>query len=974
MNGVIDELPQCDKDDKDEAQTKLIVGILANLRLCFAIIRLFTMASHIGESPQTAFLSSRDRYKDQGNYFVLSTFISESRAAALPVLTRILPYLNKLEKTTAHYFLFVLCEILLGGPEEYHSEANKYEGEPDEESINRLCQLGFDRALAYSALMSNGNIEEIAKDYLISRREARTTSQNEESMPALVEGEELEQHEPITMEVDAPSQDVGLGSSVSNAKPEFKETAMETLAGLRTAFSNDLENYITDILIYHPELPFDLCKLIKSVSKWESKEWLQDKLLELAARLASLEDDKATKAKEITACAHVLGLLLSEPRYFKSAESTILGFLDSFVGFLKVEPEQEAPWLSPVSLIIETIIRESDYVQMRHQAAGLPREEAVPEIDTKLYGRLVDNLVSILESNPSDETVVLCTLRLLVRLTRDGQWARRFREVNGISALLKVVHRHVGKPALKLFDSSIVIIRNIVEDDKIILATIRSSVMYALEHSGQRGRPIELSELIRNKHADVLRNPALFSQAVTQVAKLHQWSSTSPGVRRLTKKQTESATEGANENDKDNNADANKDAKSSTLETPRKPTLELNYTSGVVQILLTELLSHHSEASAAPKDASNATTSTNKPADSTNANGTSTSANRSKLSPEELRDYHYTLFLLLTLSELLASYNNCKVEFVNYSRRGQPREPLTPSKPRSTMLNYLLNDLLPTGNASYSIHTWGDLSLEKRKGISLLAANVISALCKKTPESYENDDRPDLLPTVRKFVLEGIARLFKDTLASNGPAQIKYGRFTALAELCRKLLVSQPLVPLAVLQAEVTGTADIAKLMFEKGFIGLLTSVVADIELDFPDVRGVVNDILTCLRDLTASINRLSANAALDVSTTTGDIDEISIASSVSDDEMQERDETPDVFQNSALGIMQGVVEDEDGHDEYDEYDEEMEYDEEDDDDEDDGGGLNRSGSESEEDDDDDEDEMVEDHDDMHVSRRFTLD
>ena len=157
LNKLTDELPNCDKDDPQ--QKELAVSVPGNLKRCFAVIRLFTIGSHISESPQTGFLSSRDRYKDQGHYFLLSSFLTESRAAILPALTRVLSHINKLDKNTTHYLLLILCEVILGGPEEYHSEANKYEGEPDEESINRLCQLGFDRALVYSALMTHGNIE-----------------------------------------------------------------------------------------------------------------------------------------------------------------------------------------------------------------------------------------------------------------------------------------------------------------------------------------------------------------------------------------------------------------------------------------------------------------------------------------------------------------------------------------------------------------------------------------------------------------------------------------------------------------------------------------------------------------------------------------------------------------------------------------------------------------------------------------------
>ena len=156
-----------------------------------------------------------------------------------------------------------------------------------------------------------------------------------------------------------------------------------------------------------------------------------------------------------------------------------------------------------------------------------------------------------------------------------------------------------------------------------------------------------------------------------------------------------------------------------------------------------------------------------------------------------------------------------------------------------------------------------------------------------------------------------------------------------------------------------------AKLMFEKGFVGLLTSVVADIELDFPDVRSVVNEILSSLRDLTIAVNRLAANLAIEANGATGDIDEISTASSVSEvEEMPDRDDTPDVFRNSALGILQGDVQEHGHHHDhdhddlgYEEYDEEMDYDD-DDDDEDDEDDLGDSGSDDQMDEDGEDDDL----------------
>lgn len=987
VQSLAQTLPLLNKDDPSE----LLLAVPANLKKAFTLIRLFTIDSPIAESPQTALLTSRERNKDQGHYFLLSSFITETRATCLPVLADLLSLLGKLEKLTAQPLLSLLCDLVLGGPEEFYTDANKYDGDPDEGIIQRLCQHGFDRTHVYSALVAHGNVEAAALTYLLSRRNIMpvpNVTAGSQSLPQpltespnesgdVPEGDSLspwhgpqpstDSLHPVpsefpmeSMDVDSPSLEGTSSGAAKDKGKESIETPAEALARLRTTFGENLENYITDILVYHPDLPFELSRLIKAVGKWESSEWLQEKMLELAARLASLEDDKATKGKEITACAHVLGLLLSEPRYYTAAEPGIIGFLDSFVSFLTVQNDMEAPWISSIAFIIEVIMREVEWRQCKKRHDPSPANTEYPDIDPDFYVRLLDKLIEILKVETDDETALVCVLRLLVRLTREGQYARLFREKNGIQSLLQLNHRHAGKTNFKISDSSIIIIRHVVEDDKIVLATMRSAVQMVLDVGANRGRHIDLSELLRNKYAEVLRNPELFKLAVEQIAKLTGWSSSSPNSHKLCKK-PETPTE---DTTKAEGEETIKENKLVTPETPKKSTLELNYSSGVVQILLTELLSHHTDtAPPAKKDdtALNASNSLPSNGPSETPNGNSNQVPRTKLEPEEMKDYAYTLFLLQTLSELVGCYNNCKLEFVNYSRRGQPWEPLTPSKPRSMMLNYLLNDLLPTGSVSYAAHSSHDMDLEKKRGISALVISVTASLCKRTMESYEHNDRPDLLLNVRKFVLEGIARSIKETLGSLGPAQLRYSKYTALAELCRKLLSSQPIQQM---QVETTNGSQMAKLMFEKGFIGLLTSVVADVELDFPDVRVVVNEILASLKDLTVSINRLAADSSIDAGRATGDIDEISTASSISDEDIQDRDETPDVFRNSALGIHHGVVEDNGHinhhhhhHHDFAEYDE-MDYDDEDDD-EDDDDDLDESGSE--------DDEMDEVGDDMNV-------
>lgn len=992
IKSLTESIRTSEKDDER------LVAIAPNLKKFFSLVRLFITESSITGSQQTAALSNRDRHRDQEHYFNPATFLTDTRATCIPVFCELMEHLEDYDKGTAQPFLDILWNLILGGPEEFNGDGMKYD-EPDDAMISRIAAQGFDRPLVYAALMANGNAENMALQHLHSRRgavppnepTARPTSPPPEASTsaALVsQGPPVLDFEPMMdysslldivdnrMDIDGPEigppapattdkgKDKADSTTSDKSKEVMVETRTETLARLRAEFARNLENYVTDILIYHPDLPFELSRVIRAVGKWESAEWVHDRMLELAARLASMEDDKESKAREITACAHVLGLLLSEKRYYEATEASIVVFLDSFVEFLNVEVNGETPWIASVTLIIEIVIREIEWRQTQKRLDPTFANVNVPELEPEFFPRLMDKLIAIIKADVVEDTVILCAMRLLVRVTRESQYAILFREKNGLQSLLHLNHRLAGKSSVKISEPSIIIIRSLVEDEKIIIATMRSAIQGILEVSAQRGRHVELGELLRSKYTEVLRNPELFGEAVESVAKLANWSSSNPNSHKLTKKQTEETPNETGDGPKPEKDAEKKDAKPPPPpETPKKPTLELSHSSGVVQIILTELLSHQPDAVASPKKESASSDSSS--SESTAPNGVDgvRSISQAKMTHEEVKEFSYSLFLLQILAELVGSYNNCKLEFVNYSRRVQSREPVTPSKPRSMMLNYLLNDLLPTGHPQYVCPPTHDMALEKKRGISALVITVISSLCKKTPESYELDDRPDLLVNVRKFVLEGIARSLKDTLASSGTAQQRYSRYTSLAELCRRLLQSQSPLVHPNMGFDISGSSAMAKLMYEKGFVGLLTSVVADVELDFPDVKLVINDILASLKDLTTCLNRLVQSGSLDTGSVSGDVEEISTASSASEDdeeeEMQERDDTPDVFRNSALGIMQGVVEDvgprnHRHHHNFNEYDEEMEYDDDEDEDDND---EDQSGS----DDDDMDDDGVDD-------------
>jgi len=136
---------------------------------------------------------------------------------------------------------------------------------------------------------------------------------------------------------------------------------------------------------------------------------------------------------------------------------------------------------------------------------------------------------------------------------------------------------------------------------------------------------------------------------------------------------------------------------------------------------------------------------------------------------EQHSKFIYQYLILQALTELLFCYNRTKMEFIGFSRKAAPRKATTPSKPRSAVLNYLLNDIIPLGTL---IHT-EDIADKKRATTSQWAILAIVSLSAQTGESLSAEDESSLL-FVRKFILESALKAFKDAYSSLEPLDAKW--------------------------------------------------------------------------------------------------------------------------------------------------------------------------------------------------------
>ncbi|KAI1608030.1 E3 ubiquitin-protein ligase HUWE1 [Exophiala viscosa] len=765
--------------------------------------------------------------------------------------------------------------------------------------------------------------------------------------------------------------------------------SVETITEQRAEIREDLADRCNNILNNHQNLTFELSDLIISATKKLpddlAKDYWRTTSDLLVSSLLSMqveEDINEARGKKIAAAAHLVALLIQDGDVF---DETLSIFQESFAGLLSYlrlpasdgrSAEDSFPWIAPVLLIVEKMLsRGSEPAEVKwnppHDLDSSGKAELTPisVLDQEEKLELFETLVNMLTRVGKDKTMAVAITRVLVILTRSRDVASRLAERRNLQRLFLMVKQLANGVGHRLQSSFMIVLRHIVEDEETVKQIMRSEIK---AHFIARGsKQVDTTSYVRDLYHLVLRSPEVFAQITNEMVKLSSWQQSGGGsigvVLRETsdststdEKKTEQAHSSTEPNEFSMEPAASVEPPEESIEDRNKSkALELRVPvvenpDGVIHFILSELLNYKDvedkevgiETPAKP-DENSKTEQSPVPESSEDAldQPPQPKPEKPKFKPEDHPIFSYRCFLMYSLTELLHSYNRTKVELINFSRKADPLS-MTPSKPRAGILNYLLNGLIP------SCHVEKEESLQFKKKLltSDWAIRVVVALCSKTGESRHTpaqrfsaqaqvddaDNEPDLT-FVQRFVLEHAIKSYKDAMSSNEVLQMKYSRLLCLADMFHRL-ISKPVVPEGSAGSQNTSYKVLARMMFEKNLIAVLTNSLADIDLGYPGSKRVIKFILRPLQELTTLASQLSItdpDFANSVAGNTAD-DIISSASSVSDVD-EEREETPDLFRNSALGMLdpnrdsesdseeQDEDEDEEMYDE--EYDDEMEYD-----------------------------------------------
>ncbi|CAJ2511750.1 Uu.00g073750.m01.CDS01 [Anthostomella pinea] len=770
--------------------------------------------------------------------------------------------------------------------------------------------------------------------------------------------------------------------------------AKEDLDAERTKLRLNFIDRCLDVIRAHPDSTHEVSELITAIvtrtpgdelsARQEMGETLVNALMSFA-----MDDDLKSNGRSIAAYAHLLSLLLQDKVFFRATVSTLKENVGEFLRFLHVpaspSTEDLAPWIPYVLLVFEILLSDDEQPgEIKWKAPTTendpiePLEWSQTDLNVKSDDRstLLGSVLEILPRIGKDESLAVSVLRILVIMTRDRAIARQVGDKKNLQRLFVTAKQlsGVGAPRLsetRIASNIVTVLRHVIEDEEVVKQMMRSEIR-AYFDSGRNTRPLDPAAFLRHFSAIALRDPSLFVDVSNEMLKLSRWGppesargqaislkelapeppkdDVTPTVRAtedLSIQDVKPSTESGDKQMEDASKPSTQDVKRPVLENP----------DGVVHFLLCELLNYKevddkdaSQATNDGKSAEDQGSSATTAAPETESRPGDGKEKKAKIAfrTEEHPIFIYRCFLLHCLAELLQSYNRTKVEFINF-KRNAPLFANTPVKPRSSVLNYLLTDLL------YPSHmdTPSDTIVHKKKyATAIQTQNLLVALVSKTGEKpadrsrekYDYDDEPDLL-FVRRFVLDTIQKAYKDASTSGDPFDSRYARMLALAEVMHLMMGDKdkdsPVPARTSHEPPERSQAQIRRLMYEKGYLASLTTSIADIDLAFPPVKRTIKYILRVLRILTSTAIHLSHSNILPASPTQDNADdELVSASSLSDME-DDREETPDLYRNSALGMLEpgrggdgdyseDSEEDEDEEMYDDEYDEQMGYESED--------------------------------------------
>ena len=749
------------------------------------------------------------------------------------------------------------------------------------------------------------------------------------------------------MEVDQASPDKGKDKAKEDGKPDRREE----LDTLRAQMREHVCQRILALADHHEALVFD-AKEAYAIT--HSQNALLDSLVAPLTPGSSGQemDEKATKLR-----LHLLALIFNDSKLLKTIDEDRARSLMQALS--AVESLEKVSWVSYCLLVAASLfsfseklsevelLEESSLEQGKPTPSGKPIRSLFAQEASAYLGKIVSFLKS--SAREADNETLLALYRLLVVVTRRHDLATAFVQAGGLAALTEPIRQGPLERISGCQSYIVMVLRHIIEDPQTLKHVIEQNLRCSVEQ--MRTQTINTATLLSHNSASVWRDADVFMEVVSETLQIedyhkHQASAQMSLKGAKTSKNSESQKQASGKKEA---AAAEEKSVDGALVSPSKEqtTLQISEQSeAVIAFLLGELMSPTLEVSAPPLAQAKQTFAEHS-AQPGHEQGTLVEVQQAEKKDAADMLHFYACFLMQLLAELVASYDSCKLSFMNFHKKRQlgSSSGSIPAKLRTAALNYFFNDLIVPGGA---VTDADSTESRNKRALANLAMSVIVALTADTaPHAALKDVNPELI-SVRKHVLDGLCKAIRDLATTNDSVDAKYGKTSVLAELCHRLLTAKP-NDMGMRQNEDL-SLHIAKLMLEKNFVAVLTTALADIDLHLPLARPVLEKVLKPLEHLTRVSIRMgradkkekgtesserrgsqyyssmmSVEEAEEEQMDSSDFDEMDDAIN-SQDRM--RDETPDFYRNSSLGMHTGELEAGAYHDELSE--DEMDEDEDD--------------------------------------------
>lgn len=696
---------------------------------------------------------------------------------------------------------------------------------------------------------------------------------------------------------------------VENADVSRKsaEKLIDVAKSLRTIRNLSLENIqedpewqkcadLLEPLDFSPEMPRDpihtnMKERIERAKEEETSKLFSSTLIKFCAYTKDLQASVAQALKDNGLDEQVYQTIETEidalfedgikEKFTKMARLTslleILVCHDPFVSPSKIHTEKQIAFNKFTTGFLEKVQLEPSCKESKFFVAGLSFIEPIvsqtkpvllDEIkpyfpDLELGASHKDQLLSvILDYDPQGNTMAAVTVcRLLYLFGKDEKYKSQVASSPVLKRITKQMTQYIseGNQKFKILQNLLILVHRVCFENKsnnenVISSEITKILMKLPSHKKDLLHVLEYTKSL------IGRDPALYIEVATKMLRIENYNSATGKIVFLLPP---------------------KDRNSEDLDTTSP---ENGFTTGLVHMLLSQLMElSKSDWVSVTED----------------------EKVKKEEDPKKKKDtqfetllknpvFGHMCFLLQTITELLGSYKGAKLEFITFSKKLAVEDK---NKPRSTSLNFFIHQLIP----SQLFVDFASPEYQRRETISSLAKLALLALV-STP-ILANDEEPDPkredadMAIVRKFVVSIISKILKETSGTKVNSEASYSKIYDLFDLCGCLLSTkfrELCYPLLSKNAIKQDAYYIASAFIENSLPHQISTALAELDLNFPQISRVLKVGLKPL----ASLAKIKlANAELFESNTPGEKDEDEI------EDIEDKDDTPDLFRNSTLGM-----------------------------------------------------------------------